>query len=143
MTATPGLSRRTVVRTGVGAAVALPLLVACGSNSTPTTTTPAGTGGGSAGDLPALDDITVGQAVAATLNGAPIAIARPTEDTVVGFSAVCTHQQCTANVSGATMVCPCHGSTYDALTGAVTKGPATEPLAPVAVSVSDGKIVAG
>ena len=39
--------------------------------------------------------------------------------------------------------CPCHGSKYNALTGAVINGPAALPLAPVAVSVKDGKVVAG
>ena len=97
-----GLSRRTVVRTGLGVAVAVPLIAACSSDPSPTTTTPAGTGG----SLPKLGDITVGQAVAATLNGAPIVVARPTDTTVAGFTAVCTHMQCTVNVNGAELKCP-------------------------------------
>jgi len=128
----------------LGAAVALPLLVACSSNdNSPSTTSPAGSGGGSGGALPKLDDITVGQAVAATLNGAPIVIARPTDSTVAGFSAICTHQGCTVNVNGAELDCPCHGSKYNALTGAVTNGPATQNLAAVPLSVSGGQVVAG
>ena len=135
-----GLSRRTVVRTGLGVAVAVPLLAACSSDdNSPSTTAPAGTGGA----LPKLDDITVGQAVAATLNGAPIVVARPTDSTVAGFTAVCTHQQCTVNVNGAELNCPCHGSKFNALTGAVEQGPATQPLGAVALSVTDGQVVAG
>jgi len=118
----------------------VPLIAACSSEDPPATTTPTGTGGGS---LPKLDDITVGQAVAASLNGAPIVIARPTDATVAGFTAVCTHQQCTVNVNGAELNCPCHGSRYNALTGAVEQGPATQPLGAVALSVKNGQIVAG
>ena len=138
-----GLSRRTVVRTGLGVAVAVPLIAACSSDPGPTTTTPAGTGGAASGSLPKLDDITVGQAVAATLNGAPIVVARPTDTTVAGFTAVCTHMQCTVNVNGAELNCPCHGSQYNALTGAVEHGPATQALGPVPLSVKDGQVVAG
>jgi Rieske Fe-S protein len=133
-----------VVRAGLGVAVAGPLLAACSSDAdSPSTTTPAGSGGASSGSLPKLEDITVGQAVAATLGGAPIVVARPTDSTVAGFTAVCTHQQCTVNVNGAELNCPCHGSKFNALTGAVEHGPATQPLGAVALSVKDGQVVAG
>ncbi|WP_203924826.1 QcrA and Rieske domain-containing protein [Rugosimonospora africana] len=35
--------------------------------------------------------------------------------------------------------CPCHGATYDS-SGGVTGGPATGPLAPIAVTVVDGQV---
>ena len=47
-----------------------------------------------------------------------------------GFAAVspiCTHRGCTVDVSGARLVCPCHGSTYDR-EGNVLKGPAERAL---------------
>lgn len=47
-----------------------------------------------------------------------------------GFTAVspiCTHRGCTVDVSGARLVCPCHGSTYDR-EGRVLKGPAQRSL---------------
>ena len=40
--------------------------------------------------------------------------------TVVGHSAVCTHQGCTVAASGA---CPCHGSSFNVATGAVENRP--------------------
>ena len=56
--------------------------------------------------------------------------------TVNGFSAVCTHQGCTVNeVGGGAISCPCHGSKFDAQTGAVVAGPAPSPLPRIAVTV--------
>ena len=42
-------------------------------------------------------------------------------------SPICTHRGCTVDVSGARLVCPCHGSTYDR-EGRVLKGPAERAL---------------
>ena len=42
-------------------------------------------------------------------------------------SSICTHLQCTVNVEGARLVCPCHGSTYDR-EGTLLRGPAMRPL---------------
>lgn len=55
-----------------------------------------------------------------------------------GFSAICTHQGCTvATVQNYVISCPCHGSQFSAVTGAVIQGPATRPLPRVAVVVRD------
>lgn len=43
------------------------------------------------------------------------------------LSPICTHLQCTVNVEGAVLLCPCHGSTYDR-SGRVLRGPAMRPL---------------
>lgn len=59
--------------------------------------------------------------------------------TVVCHTAICTHQGCTIAASGA---CPCHGSKFNITTGAVENGPAEQPLAEVAVTVSGGQIYA-
>lgn len=57
------------------------------------------------------------------------------------FSAVCTHQGClVAQVSAGVIMCPCHGSRFNAWTGAVIAGPAGRPLPPVAVTVRDGDV---
>ena len=63
--------------------------------------------------------------------------------TVHAFSAACTHQGCTVgSVSGGAINCPCHGSRFDANTGAVVSGPAPASLAPVSVDVTGGVVYA-
>lgn len=42
-------------------------------------------------------------------------------------SPICTHLGCTVDVSGAHLICPCHGSTYDR-SGSVLRGPAERAL---------------
>lgn len=60
---------------------------------------------------------------------------------VHAFSATCTHLGCTVNsVSKGKIFCPCHGSVFDARTGAVLQSPATSPLPKVAVTVKGGQV---
>lgn len=48
-------------------------------------------------------------------------------------SATCTHLGCLVEQGAGRLRCPCHGSSYDR-TGAVTTGPATQPLPHFAVA---------
>jgi cytochrome b6-f complex iron-sulfur subunit len=92
--------------------------------------------------LAQLSAIPIGSAVSATgPNGDSLIIARPTADTVAAFSAVCTHQACTVVPAGKELDCPCHGSVYNATTGAVITGPAPEPLPRVQVTLSGDTVL--
>ena len=71
-------------------------------------------------------------------------LTRETGDKVHCFSAVCTHQGClVSQVSAGKITCPCHGSAFDANTGAVVNGPAARPLAAVPVTVVNGTVYTG
>ena len=67
-----------------------------------------------------------------------------TGNQIAAFSAVCTHEACLVNnVQNGLISCPCHGSTFDAATGAVRNGPATSALPAVPVHIVDNSVVAG
>ena len=60
------------------------------------------------------------------------------------FSNRCTHAGCRINkeIDGQ-LVCPCHGSRYDSLTGKVLQGPAGQPLStiPFTTDTKTGEII--
>jgi Rieske Fe-S protein len=152
------ISRRTLLAVGAGGAGAA-VLAACSSGgsgssgasqTSGTAAAAAGRTSSSAGEaasggtsLGALADVPVGQAKAVTLpDGKPGILARPTATTAACFSAICTHMGCTVKADGDKLDCPCHGSQFNALTGAVLQGPASEPLPSIPVSVSGGNVMA-
>ncbi len=72
---------------------------------------------------------------------ADVVISQPTAGKFVAFSATCTHQGCTVStITGNTVNCPCHGSSFALADGSVVKGPATNPLPEKDIRVSGGQI---
>jgi Rieske Fe-S protein len=95
--------------------------------------------GGTGTALLPLDRLPAGGGV--VLERPAIVLTRGQGDDVHAFSAVCTHQGCTVDrVADGTIDCPCHGSRFDAITGAVVQGPAQKALPAVAISVRQGTI---
>ena len=116
---------------------------ASSSDSSPASS-PSDSGAAGGASLVALASVPVGGSVSAKgTDGKPILVAQPTAGTVVAFSAICTHMGCTVKPAGKEFHCPCHGSVYDAMTGAVKHGPAPSPLASVQVHVANGQVVSG
>jgi len=149
-----GVSRRSVLAVGAAGAAGLALAgctqAPAPDNPTVSSSGAASSSGGGSGHGPSvaakplaqLSAIPVGGAVSATgPNGAPLIIARPTSGTVAAFSAICTHQGCTVMPVGNQLDCPCHGSVYNATTGAVLSGPAPLPLPSVQVSLSGDNVL--
>jgi cytochrome b6-f complex iron-sulfur subunit len=64
------------------------------------------------------------------------AIIYKTKDGFQAYSLVCTHLGCTVEEDGENFRCPCHGSQFDH-DGRVLKGPATEELPTLSVTVSE------
>ena len=135
------VSRRAVLAGGVAGAGVV-ALAACtpggGAGVAPKTNQSAGQ------RLESLDKVPVGQAVSVQLpDGSAGILARPTASTAACFSATCTHQGCTVLPAGQQLQCPCHGSVFNALTGAVINGPAAQPLAQIPVHVAGGEVFTG
>jgi cytochrome b6-f complex iron-sulfur subunit len=153
----PDLSRRQLVM-AAGAGTGALALAACSGGSGSSSSASSGAAGasssGSSGGsaeagsggtvLATLADVPVGSAIAAKdPSGKPIVVAQPSAGKAVAFSAICTHMGCAVAPAGHELHCPCHGSRYNATTGAVLQGPAPNPLPSVPVHVADGKVVAG
>ncbi|WP_367040694.1 Rieske (2Fe-2S) protein [Streptomyces sp. Je 1-332] len=141
MPGTPPPARRTVLRAAALAPAAGLGITACssgggdgGSSTRSTPTAPV--------DLGKSDDVKVGASKLYT--GENVVVSRISDDEYKAFSTICTHEKCPINkLEGHKLICPCHGSQFDATNGKVLHAPATRPLEELPVKVEDGKIVAG
>jgi thiosulfate dehydrogenase (quinone) large subunit len=110
------------------------------STSAPTTTapTPAGHRLGPSSDVP------VGGAAQFTdpASGDPGLVLQPAAGSFVAFSAICPHAGCTVAFAQSSdiIACPCHGSEFNARTGAVERGPATSGLTHIRVTAASGNL---
>ena len=131
------LNRRAVIAAGA----ALPLagtLTACGSDgeSSESVATPEVEKGALIG---AAADVPVGGC--AVFRDPKVVITQPSKGEFKAFSAVCTHQGCLVSSSkDGEIPCTCHGSAFSLTDGAVLKGPANEPLAPVEIVVDGADV---
>ena len=141
------LTRRSLlVAGGAGTAVALAACAPSGGGESSNT-------GGGGGNSPAessgpeqvavLSDIPVGGGLAVTAAGQAVLLSQPEEGTVVGFSAVCTHQGCIVVPQATEFDCPCHESRFDFATGEVLEGPAPRALDAVTVTVTGDAVFVG
>ncbi|MER7187108.1 Rieske (2Fe-2S) protein [Streptomyces hyaluromycini] len=139
MTARPSASRRTVLRgvavtsvAGLGTAACKAPGGAASAEATPTAPV----------DLGAESEVAKGGARLYREHN--VVVSRSADGGLKAYSTICTHAGCPIDkLQGTTLVCPCHGSEFDALTGKVVRSPATEPLNELLVKAADGRIVAG
>lgn len=144
------VTRRQAV-TGAAAVTGLSLLAACGDDGTGTATdpssapsspsdsSPAGGSGGSAGGEGFASTADVPEGGGAIFADEGVIVTQPQAGTFKGFKNACTHQGCPLQDVTDTINCGCHGSTFD-LDGAVVEGPATSPLADLAITVDGDQI---
>ncbi|MER6468204.1 Rieske (2Fe-2S) protein [Streptomyces collinus] len=138
MPARSSASRRTVLRGAAAAPVAGLGLAACsapgGATADATPTAPV--------DLGAENEVPKGGAK--LYRDRNVVVSRDESGGLKAYSTICTHAGCPINkLQGTTLVCPCHGSRFDAVTGKVVQSPATEPLNELPVRSTDGRIIAG
>jgi thiosulfate dehydrogenase (quinone) large subunit len=100
---------------------------------------PHGTAIGAASQVP------VGQAASFQdpATGGPSIVIHPGTGKFLAFDAVCPHAGCTVeyDTSAKLILCPCHGSEFNASTGAVERGPAASGLTKLAIAEgSDGQL---
>lgn len=144
MAAPSRMTRRALLVAGAGASAAA--LAACSSPSTDGAASPNNSAPSATSALPPgtvvqkLADIPVGGTASAKVDGLTLLLAQPRAGKVEAYSAVCPHQGCVVAPAGAEFQCPCHGSRFEAATGAVISGPATRSLTPIAVTVSGDKV---
>jgi Rieske Fe-S protein len=90
------------------------------------------------------DAVNVPKSGGVVIPEAGLVIVRDGDSGLRGFSAVCTHAGCIiSDVIDGIIICPCHGSRFDAKTGAALSGPARTPLTPVAIKFDGKKVVIG
>lgn len=131
-------ARRTLLQGAALAGAAGLGLTACSAGSSGSGS-PAATG---PTDLGSASEVPVGGAK--IFSNAGVVVSQPSAGTYKAFSAVCTHAGCLVDqVQNGVVSCPCHGSQFNADTGAVVTGPASAPLAAVQVKVQGGKLIAG
>ena len=92
-------------------------------------------------------DVPTGSAASFTdpSSGVPALVVQPTKGTFRAYSAVCPHAGCTVEFDQTQniFVCPCHGSTFSASSGAVEGGPAPTGLSPITIALgSNGQLYA-
>jgi Rieske Fe-S protein len=153
---TSGLNRRSVLGGATAAAIGLPVLAACGSDDPDSATDPASSptsssstddgseapddAGAGAGALAATGDIPVGGC--AVFAEQKCVVTQPSKGDFKAFTSVCTHQGCTVSAgTDGVIPCSCHGSQFSIEDGSVVQGPATSPLAAVAITVDGDSIV--
>ncbi|MGO0576188.1 ubiquinol-cytochrome c reductase iron-sulfur subunit [Ornithinimicrobium panacihumi] len=135
MNAGPG--RRTVLRAAGAVAVTTPLLSACGGSS-------GSSGAATTGPDGAVRLDVGGMAVGESryYRDARVILTRSSESDYVVFDQTCPHQGCAVSeVKEGKLLCPCHGSYFDPVSGDPVHGPAATALTVVPSSLEGTEIV--
>ena len=88
-------------------------------------------------------DLHPGEMRAASVAGLDIAFARTEEGVLAAFDQWCSHEECPladGDLEGDKVLCYCHSSEFDVWTGAVLRGPATDPIRVFEVNTVDGEL---
>ena len=143
---TPQLDRRHALTGTAAIGIALPVLAACGADSSTGTATDTTAATPDASDTPSpsgsestSQNADVAEALTTTQEvpvgsgrifpEQQVVVTQPTEGEFRCFTAVCTHQGCiVSSVSYGSISCECHGSGFSIEDGSAVNPPATQPL---------------
>ncbi len=150
-----GLTRRGVLA-GTALAAAGMALAGCADtvdSATPASTEPgesaspqpsgdgSATSGPTSAPLVGVNDFPVGGGAIVDSAAGTLVITHPDDDVFLAFDARCPHAGCIVKeVTENTVLCACHGSTFDGSTGDRLEGPAPSGLEGVAVRVEGGSV---
>jgi cytochrome P450/nitrite reductase/ring-hydroxylating ferredoxin subunit len=93
-------------------------------------------------DVGPAEDVPVGTLRKVEVDGRAVCIGRATGGWVA-FQDECTHEECSltdGELDGPVIVCPCHSSEFDLLTGDVLSPPALEPLPIYQARAEEGRL---
>lgn len=139
------ISRRRVMGTTAAAAVAAPVLAACGTENgstlsegpaSPVVDAPTASATPDGEVLVAVADVPVGGGV--VVDG--VVVTQPTENSFRAFEAVCTHQRCAITQVSERIDCTCHFSHFSLTDGSVLEGPAQSALPAVRITVAGDSV---
>jgi cytochrome b6-f complex iron-sulfur subunit len=137
-----GLAVAVLVPGGVAAACSSDDDPDAGTSRPPTTTTTSKAPDEPEDAIVPVKSVPVGGGVIALALGRPVLLVQPKPGTVRAYDPICPHQGFTVNTPKAgTIVCPGHGSRFDAVTGAREAGPAPRGLTKIPVKVTQGYVV--
>jgi nitrite reductase/ring-hydroxylating ferredoxin subunit len=88
------------------------------------------------------DDVPDGEMRMFQVGGEDVAVAN-VDGEYFAFGDTCTHRQCSlseGDLEDTSVVCPCHGSTFDIKSGEVLAPPATEAIPVFDVRVEGGEL---
>jgi len=83
-------------------------------------------------------DVAAGQMRAFDVAGTKVDVANANGH-LYALENTCTHRGCSlasGKLEGTTVTCPCHGSQFDVTSGAVLRGPATQPVRSRSVQIA-------
>ena len=85
-----------------------------------------------------VKDVAAGQMRAFDVAGTKVDVANA-DGHLYAVEDTCTHRGCslaTGKLDGTTVTCHCHGSQFDVTSGAVLRGPATQPVRSRSVQIA-------
>lgn len=142
------------VLAGVGIAGLAGAVSACSSGGSGSSSAGTGTNAGAPAAGGASSAAAGGSALASTseipvgsgkiFTSDKVVVTQPSAGEYKGFSAICTHMQCTVDqISNGMIDCPCHGSRFSIKDGSVVAGPAPSPLPAQNIKLSGTSIFLG